>query len=253
MRINRRLQRSLAELEHTTTALDQSLRDLKVAEAGQRNLLAVASHEFRTPAAMIKASLDSLGFLKDLISPAVASRLENIALAANRLHDLANNLIAQDRLQQQSLQPNMESVDLSAMLAAALATYGEDHRIPRFPPAESLIINADTALLRIALHNLIDNALAHSPPEAAPINVTLVLDGEHIDIRVADHGTGIPDEMKQHIFERFYSSSGDLRKGLGLSIVRTIARAHGGDAFALDNTPHGTIMVLRLPFPATAR
>ena len=98
----------------------------------------------------------------------------------------------------------------------------------------------------IALHNLIDNAFRHSSPEQPP-GVELIRSGNGYELSVFDLGAGIPDADKERIFERFYRKDAGPGSGLGLSIVRQIARLHGGDAFIRDQAPRGARFVITLP------
>ena len=111
-------------------------------------------------------------------------------------------------------------------------------------------MQGDGILLSIALHNLIDNALRYHESVDFPIIVSieesLNPEDHWIELRVADRGSGIPDTDKELIFQRFYSTQGEQSSGLGLSIVRSIAQVHGGSVFALDNTPRGAVLVIRL-------
>lgn len=272
-----------AELEHQvaerTASLAQALHDVQQAESEQRQLLSMASHEFRTPAAMIKTSLDSLRFLASQIPAEVAQRLRNIEHASTRMIDLSNNLIRQDRLRELALHPNFTVLDLRQLMADVVARYAHHpasaSRVLMEPSPATLdavltTIRADAALICIALHNLIDNALQHAgqADAAAPadhaIRVSLDLRAEHLELCVADRGPGIPDSEKAKIFERFYSLA-DSRTttlssqeriygdGLGLSIVETIARAHGGFAYAADNPGGGAVLGVCLPREAKAR
>jgi len=70
---------------------------------------------------------------------------------------------------------------------------------------------------------------------------------DDVEITVADHGPGVPDAEKEVIFERFYRRDAGPGSGLGLSIVRTIARLHGGDATVRDSSPQGAVFTIRLP------
>jgi two-component system sensor histidine kinase KdpD len=121
---------------------------------------------------------------------------------------------------------------------------------------------ADPALLSIAIHNLIDNALQHGRPVgmpmSPPISITLDAQADSLELRVADRGPGIPDSDKTQIFKRFHtltkkrtadfsSTTRAHGDGLGLSIVRAITVAHGGCVYASDNPGGGTILALRLP------
>ena len=272
------LSRKNVELEQQvdlrTASLSDALRDVQEAEAAQRQLLSMASHEYRTPAAVIKSSLDSLRFISSQVPPAVARRLQNIEHASRRLIHLSNTLIQQDRLHELALHPRLGRVDLRALAAETVTHYAAP--IANNPAVQvslgaptgnttdpdACTTLADPALVSIALHNLIDNALVHGCSTAGTaetqITVTVDIQPDYLELRVADRGPGIPDADKKRVFERFYSlgktpptgtthatkAHGD---GLGLSIVQAIARAHGGSVKAADNPGGGAILSLRLP------
>jgi signal transduction histidine kinase len=249
-----------ARVERRTESLSKALHDVQQAESSQRQLLAMASHEFRTPAAWIKASLDSLMILKDQIPPEIAKRLTNMRQASLRMIGLANDLINEDRLHELALKPHMAALDLRHLASDVLARYGANPEVVAELGTGPLQITGDTALLGIAFHNLIDNALRHGQP-AAPerplIRVSLQVQTDHVEFQVTDNGPGIPDSKKEWVFERYhagpYRDSKDsddkesTSSGLGLSIVQDIAHAHGGQAFVRDNQLHGAILVLSLP------
>ncbi|WP_158290118.1 sensor histidine kinase [Ramlibacter sp. WS9] len=230
-----------------TQDLVRALKEVEKAESDQRQLLSMASHEFRTPAAMIKASLDSLAYLKDAIQPEIAQRLNNIGKASMRLNDLANNLLSHDRLQELSINPKMSEADLRELVCGVVQIYPADAQLQARLPDHAVQFSFDPVLITVALHNLIDNALRHNEARDGAVCITLVETGGKVELRVADHGSGIADADKEGVFERFFSSRGGHNNGLGLSIVYSVARSHGGNAYALDNLPKGTVMVIELP------
>lgn len=246
-----------------TRSLAAALNDMERAEAEQRQLLSMASHEFRTPAAMIKASLESLAMLKDQTPPMVQQRLSNMALASERMVLLANGLIQQDRLRDHSLRPQLESLDLCQLVRSVSSHYPSDLAIEWSCPNTPLRLTADPTLLSIALYNLVDNALRHHPEQAkTPVRVGLNLrrgdqgmPGEWAVVRVFDAGPGVADEDKARLFERFESGqtrSDRAPSGLGLSIVVRVAQVHGGRVAVSDSSPVGTVFELVLPLEATA-
>ena len=266
-RLMEQLKRHNQQLEEQVSARTQSLstalRDVQQAEAGQRQLLSMASHEFRTPAAMIKASLESLAFLKHHIAPEVATRLANMRLASARLLELTNNLINQDRLLDLALKPTLRPIELGPLVSEVLARYPEP--LHSVLPREPVRVYADATLLSIALHNLIDNALRHGH-HAKPglgtglpgVTVSLCVLAGWVELQVADDGPGIADPEKQKVFERFHAIPGHRRNadqagpaqpssGLGLAIVQSIAHAHSGQALVRDNLPQGAVLVMRWP------
>ena len=249
-----------ARVERRTASLSKALHDVQQAESSQRQLLAMASHEFRTPAAWIKASLDSLVILKEQIPPEITKRLTNMRQASLRMIGLANDLINEDRLHELALKPHMAVLDLRQLAAEVMARYGVNPEVVAELGTGPLPITGDSALLGIALHNLIDNALRHgrpSGPENQLILVSLQVQTDHVEFQVADNGPGIPDSKKEWVFERYHAdpyrdfadsnAKTSTSSGLGLSIVQDIAQAHGGQALVRDNQPHGAILVLSLP------
>jgi signal transduction histidine kinase len=249
-----------ARVERRTASLSKALHDVQQAESSQRQLLAMASHEFRTPAAWIKSSLDSLVILKDQVPPEIAKRLTNMRQASLRMIGLANDLINEDRLHELALKPHMAALDMRQLAADVVARYGANPEVVADLGAGPVHITADAALLGIALHNLIDNALRHghpAPPERQLIRVSLQVLTERVEVQVADNGPGIPESKKEWVFERYHAGpyrdfadsdgKASTSSGLGLAIVQDIAQAHGGQALVRDKEPHGAILVLSLP------
>jgi signal transduction histidine kinase len=230
--------------------LREALAEVERAELEQRRLLSLASHEFRTPAAMIKISLDSLKVLRDELTPAVATRIHNIHHASQRLSGITNTLITQDRLRDRRFALRLQEVDLKTLVGNVTAAYPDDIRVI-FPESE-LMIQADPALLAIALHNLLDNAFRHGDA-AIPPTVGVTLQDGWINIEVGDQGEGITESDRKRVFERYYSENNERGAGLGLSIVRDIALLHGGEVAARDNQPAGALLSVRLPQTAVTR
>ena len=237
----------ITKRKKTDAALISALANLEIAEAEQRHLLSVASHEFRTPAAMIKASLDSLHFLRNSIPPEVALRLDHIRQASLRLINLANQLISEDRLQEMSLQPQMQRIDVCELTREVVDRYALGDALALQLPEHSVMLGADPTLLAIALHNLIDNAIQYHPKQPQPVVVSLKENTDTVELQVADLGPGVPEEEQEIVFQRFHSAKGGASHGLGLSIVYSVAHAHGGIAFVYDNNPHGAVFVIQLP------
>lgn len=246
------ISRNVTERKRLQRELEQSLAQLHQTEAGQRQLLTTLSHEFRTPAALIKALVDSLRIVQTDMPEPVQKRIDNIELAALRLRDLCNNLLTLERLQQQSIEPIKAPVDLAELVRKVASTHPESARIRILTPVQPLVLYLDATLMTSMLNNLLDNACAHTHLDLSTITVTLEANppppGEtHATLRVADLGVGIPDTLKEAIFQKHQSGSPDLAKGLGLAIVREIAHAHGGTVQVTDNNPTGTVFVLHLP------
>jgi signal transduction histidine kinase len=107
-------------------------------------------------------------------------------------------------------------------------------------------VQGDPRLLRRMVRNLLENARRHGAP---PVEVTVKRDGNAVRLQVCDRGRGIPDAERERIFEPFYrlpGSSGNVGVGLGLALVRQIARRHGGDAKAAPRNGGGTCIGVTL-------
>ena len=249
-----------AQVQHRTASLSMALHDVQQAESSQRQLLAMASHEFRTPAAWIKASLDSIEILQSQVPPEIARRLTNMRQASVRMIGLANDLINEDRLHELALKPHSAALDLHQLAVEVMARYSADPQVVADLPEGPLYITGDSALLAIALHNLIDNAVRHGrphEPEHQRVSVSLKVLPGHVELQVADNGPGIAESKRESVFERYHAGpyrdfndnegKASTSSGLGLSIVQDIAHAHGGHALVRDNKPHGAMLVLSLP------
>ena len=184
-----------------------------------KNLLANASHELRTPLARIRMAME---LQKDSLQPAARAGIEqDIA----ELDALVDEVLLASRLDALGTLETKEEVDLLALAAEECARYG-GIRLDGSP----VLVEGDPRLLRRMIRNLLDNASRHGAPP-----VTAVVRGVDggIELRVCDAGEGVPEAERERIFEPFYRASGPRNAagtGLGLSLVRGIARQHGGRA-----------------------
>ena len=196
-------------------------------------LLANASHELRTPLTRIRLGVE---LLKADANPARKAELErDIA----EIDGLIEGILLSSRLDALSGPELQEEVDLLALAAEEGARY-EGCSVS----GESVIVSGNPALLRRLLRNLVENALRHGKP---PVNVAVSREGGRAALRVSDRGPGIAAAETEAVFEPFRragpTNAGST--GLGLSLVRKIARHHGGDARIEQNGPGGlTVLVM---------
>jgi signal transduction histidine kinase len=138
-------------------------------------------------------------------------------------------------------------LDLTALLREVVALYPPEIGTRAELPEASVPLWGDPLQLRIAVQNLIDNAIEHSASASGAPVLSLVFTDIWLEIRVADLGTGISAQDRAAILNPFYSRRGEFARGLGLAIVQRVAQQHGGELLIRDNRPQGTLMVLRLP------
>jgi two-component system sensor histidine kinase MprB len=228
----------LDALERSMTALDASVDS-------QRQLVADASHELRTPVTSLRTNIELL----QQLGPRIGSEEHRRVLdeAVEQLEDLTsliNDLIDLARGEE----PNVEVEDVRLDILVEEAAQKARVRAPSTPLRMDLapvIVQGVPARLERAVSNLIDNALKYSPPEE-PVEIAL----HDKELTVRDHGPGIAPEDLPHIFDRFYRGAearGRPGSGLGLAIVRLLAAQQGGAVTAEPAPGGGTLMRLRLP------
>lgn len=193
-------------------------------------LLANASHELRTPLTRLRMSVE---LLKEKADPARRAELEQDIAELNHLIDeilLSSRLDAMQRLD------TLEDVDLLALAAEEAAHYDA-----ATVTGQPTTVRGDARLLRRLLRNLLENANRHGAP---PVEVTVGTEGANARLTVTDHGPGVAEADRDHIFEPFFRSTSGTAQGtgLGLALVRQIAHRHGGEA-----TVEGAAFTVALP------
>ncbi len=210
------------------------------------------THEMKSPLAAIRGAAE---LLQEPLPEHERQRFAgNIRAQERRLTETIDKLLALAEVEQHGWLQKRERVPVRELLSLAredALARAPDHTIEL--QATDDIVEGDPFLLRQAVRNLLDNALAFSPAQP-PIALVATRDGDRILIRVRDHGPGIPDYALPRLFERFYSlprpDGGARSSGLGLPFVREVARLHGGEVELRNLPPHGAEATLALPLPA---
>ena len=214
-------------------------------------LLAAVSHDLRTPLASIKASASSLRQTDVQWTEAdQAALLATIDHNADRLDALIGNLLDMSRLHTGSLEPFLRPTAIDEVAPVALRGLDASAQLRMAVPDGIPLVRADPGLLERVLANLFSNALRHSPPSRPPMLRASQLD-ETVLLEVIDHGPGVPDEMKERIFEPFQrldDHHGGV--GLGLAVAKGFAEGMGGTIAAAD-TPGGGLTI-RVTLPVTS-
>ena len=209
------------EVARLAESFNQAAERIERLVGANKLMLASASHELRTPLARIRMAVE---LMKERADPVRKRELEHDIAELDALID---EILLASRLDALPGVEDGEAVDLLALAAEEASRYGIEAE------GESLIVRGDARLLRRMIRNLLENAKRHG---AAP--VTLTVKGR--DLSVCDAGSGVPEGDRERIFQPFYR--GARGSGLGLSIVRQIARKHGGDVRC-----DGRCFVVRLP------
>jgi len=228
----------------------QQMEAARQSEQLRTALVDAMAHEFKTPLTSIKAATTAL---LDIPGQPPESRTELLRVAdeeADRLRELIDRSLEMARVESGQFEIHKEPVAVRALVAEVVASFPADgRRIEVLCDAPPPAIAADPRLLRMAVKQVLDNALKYSPPESL-VTVRVGTSGGAVAIGITDHGKGIPPHEQSRIFERFYRSPSVKRlipgSGLGLSIVHTIVEAHDGE-LAVSSRPGETTIRLLLP------
>ncbi|MCB0652940.1 MAG: HAMP domain-containing histidine kinase [Saprospiraceae bacterium] len=230
----------------------RSYRQAIQVSKNQTNFLLAITHELKTPIASISLILETL--IKRKINEDQKQKMGSDAMReTRRLDSLVNNLLLSARLDSK-YKPFPEWLDLCGICEKIVAEYRG-----KYPEAEFAIscgkdlpmVYADKEGMIAIIHNLLGNAIKYS--ENTPrVEINITSTDQNIELKVADHGIGIPEAEKKKVFERFYRSGNEaIRKtkgtGLGLFIIREIVRAHRGKIRLENNVPSGTVFIITLP------
>jgi two-component system sensor histidine kinase KdpD len=226
---------------------------LAASERLHQALFDSVSHELKTPLAVLRSAFDHLG----TEDPARRERLISVGgTALHRLDHLVENLLNQTRLESGALRPKMSWCDPQDIVASAQRALeermeGRPVKI-NIPPGLPLFF-ADVALMEQVIGNLLLNAAVHTPP-SGEIRVSAGLEtaSARVFIRVADQGPGIPEELKERIFDKFQrgpaARPGGL--GLGLAVARNFMLAQGGEIAVSSSPGQGACFTAFLPLQA---
>jgi two-component system sensor histidine kinase MprB len=227
----------LERLQSSRDALDESMR-------AQRQLVADASHELRTPVTSLRTNIEVLLEGGELDPEDRHRLLADVVEQSEELSALVADLIELARGDQPG--PTTEDVRLDRVAAESVARARRNAPGMVFRPhLEPVTVDGAPERLGRAINNLLDNASRHSPPGGA-VEVTVDLQG----VVVRDHGDGVPEADLPYVFDRFFRGSGSRGRqgsGLGLAIVRQVAEQHGGSVSVTNAPDGGAVFRLSLP------
>jgi two-component system, OmpR family, sensor histidine kinase SenX3 len=214
------------------------------------------THELKTPVASIRLYLETLQ--SRAVEDAKRREFYGIMLhESDRLLATIEQVLRTGRVGAAGHKLNLTQIDVGGVVEECVARACTLHQIPTeslvYHPGPPVTVMGDLDEVRVAVSNLIDNAVKYSGPDVKVTVETAKVDGKYVTVRVRDQGVGIPKTELKQIFKRFYRVPGQLATrvkgiGLGLFIVRSVARRHGGRAWAESEGPgRGSTFVLQLP------
>jgi signal transduction histidine kinase len=227
------------EVADLATTLNTMLDRIQRGVEDQQRLVADTSHELRTPLAAMRTELD-VSLRADELSPSAREVLESTREEVDRLSATVEDLLTLAGADERGLAISPEPVDLREVAERAVARLG---------PAAAR--RRDPTGLDHVLRNLIDNAVTFSPAGGTVTVRSWTTAGE-AGLSVEDDGDGIPEALRERVFDRFFRIDASRARatggsGLGLAIAREVVLAHGGRLTASGREPHGSIFTIALP------
>jgi len=248
------------ELAPLTHAMTTMLAKLEQAFTSQREFLADAAHELKTPVAILKSTLQSLAQRprkEEEYREGIEAALED----TTRMEKLVHSMLRLARAEQWasgSLRRDLEEIDLISTCEISIANLrpvadARGIQVQLCREAEPKL-SADAADLELVWGNLLDNAIRYSPAEST-VRMTIGRTSQWAEVAVSDKGPGIPGDQLERIFDRFHRADSSRARstggyGLGLAIAKAIVEAYGGSITVETSVGNGTTMTVRLPLSA---
>lgn len=218
----------------------------------QRQFVEDASHELKTPLAIIQANLDAATIDKKITTKEMQKLIETAQNSSKFMNELIEDLLLLSIVENKL---DKEETDLGGILSSAITSckaLAEEKDISiKYQNPQHIIYKANTILFQRAISNVLENAIKYSPPKST-VTIESKIENEKYKISISDEGEGIPATERKKIFERFYRvdksrSRATGGSGLGLSIVKKIIEAHEGTIRIEANKPKGTKVIIALP------
>lgn len=240
------------EVRNLVSAMNSLFARLSEAFALRDAFISDAAHQLRNPIAAIQAQAEAA-----TTAPTEAelrARVAELAETARRTGRMTQQLLSMEKARGRESPEKLRDIDLQEPMEDIARRFAEREMrhgiaVSFVTSGEARQITADPIMLYEAVENLLDNARRYGCPDGGEIELSLSFTEDHAAIRVTDSGTGIPEEVRDRIFDRFFRLSDDTSGGcgLGLSIVQKVAEAHGGSASVVDSDG-GTAVEIRIPF-----
>ena len=219
------------------------------------NLLRAISHDLRTPLTSISGNASNLlSNYEQLDDETRLMMFSDIYDDSQWLISLVENLLSVTRIEEGRLNINKTTELIDEVIDEALRHISRkrsEHHISVDYGEELLLVKIDAKLILQVIINIVDNAIKYTP-SGSTIRIYAEKAGDMVSVSIADDGPGIPDAMKEKVFEMFFTGENkivDSRRslGLGLSLCKSIIHVHGGELVLKDNLPHGCVFTFTLP------
>lgn len=236
------------ELEKRNSELEDALLTQRRLAALQAEFISMASHEFRTPIAIIEAAVQLVARQKN----GAEEHLAKITRASGRLNQLVDSILSLSSLESGKTIFKPKQFDLAEMMKEVVDNFSGHDRAKDLRldlDSDSLDFEGDPKMMEMTITNLVANALKYSGPSSS-ISVGMKKEKDGVKIKVSDDGKGIDESELPRLFEKFYragNSVGVPGTGIGLYLVKRFTEMHGGTVEVRSAPGRGTDFTLKLP------
>lgn len=233
---------------------DRMVEELGSVETLKTDFVSNVSHEMKTPIAIIRNYAELLEG-KNVTDAERVEYAQNIGQAASRLSDLITNILRLNKLENQTIDPEIEVYDLCGQLEECILNYenalDEKELELEVDMDDRAYIQADRSLMELVWNNLISNAVKFTE-KGGTIAVRQTASTDYIEVSVSDSGCGMSEDSMRHIFDKFYQGDSSHAKegnGLGLALVRRVLELMNGDITVMSEEGRGSTFTVKLPLP----
>lgn len=258
LELNKELKKKSIELTRATTALQQANDQLKQLDAVKDEFLYTVTHELRTPLTSIRAMSEIVFDNPDMDEPMRQQYLGNIVAEIERLSHLITQVLNLERYESGRQKLHLQSVDIAVLIKDIVKSLsplaiGKQAEIHFAPPNSMYLLQCDKDLMRQAIYNLVSNSLKFVPYGTGNVNIVALQENGEMKIWVQDNGKGIPVELHQLIFDKFFQAHNQTLKkpegsGLGLAICKRIVEMHNGNIWVESPPEGGAKFIVTLPY-----
>jgi len=252
-RLQEEVERATANLRSKAAQLEKALAKEKELAEVQRQFVAMASHEFRTPLTIISNSIQHLERQRSALEPDyLLSKTAKIRNAVDRMGRLMESTLSLARMDDGAISVEIGDCEIGQLVDVVCACHqdiAKNHNLTCQLKNLPSTIRADARAVEQIISNLLSNAVKYAP-DAPDIAVTAVGVGDHVEITVRDQGLGIDEEDLPNLFKRFFragTSTGIVGTGIGLHLVKALVELHGGTIAAANKKGEGSLFKVRLP------
>lgn len=246
--------RNAADIKRQFDESQRQLQTIRELEGLRDSMVHMIVHDLKSPLTAVIGNLSLLEFyLEEELQGDKRSTFDSCVSGAQKMSEMVSSILTVSKLESGTLEPTSEATMLSSLVDETLKFLGqgaERIRVSWQPDPSQVKAALDPELIQRVIQNLLTNALDHSPPDE-PVDLRLSLSGTALRITVADKGTGVPEEDRELIFEKFGQAKGRTHRrgsiGMGLAFCKLAVEAHGGEIGVIGPPEGGSVFWFEVP------